>query len=116
MLAVLTYLPHGCPSPVPPQSQDAVLPMMYMADCLEGTWQLMMAPRERLTRTTYNVQSMSFSPAQLAAAIQVRGWAVHRQLLTNALCCRCTAGSCKPVSLAHMRVSQGSAAACCLYS
>jgi hypothetical protein len=45
--------------------------MMYMADCLEGTWQLMMAPRDRLTRTTYNVQSMSFSPAQLAAAIQV---------------------------------------------
>jgi threonine 3-dehydrogenase len=56
---------------VPLQSQDAVLPMMYMNDCLEATWQLMMAPREKLTRTTYNVQSMSFSPAQLAAAIQV---------------------------------------------
>ncbi|KAL6760658.1 hypothetical protein V8C86DRAFT_3132300 [Haematococcus lacustris] len=49
---------------------DVELPMMYMPDCLSATWKLMMAPRERLTHTTYNVAAVSFSPAQLAAAIR----------------------------------------------
>jgi len=46
------------------------LPMMYMPDCLEGTMQLMTAPKEALRQTTYNVTSMSFTPAELAASIQ----------------------------------------------
>mmetsp|Transcript_20056 Transcript_20056/g.50872 ORF Transcript_20056/g.50872 Transcript_20056/m.50872 type:complete len:495 (-) Transcript_20056:1265-2749(-) len=50
-------------------SEGAVLPMMYMPDCLEATWKLIMAPRAALTRTTYNVAAMSFSPQELAAAI-----------------------------------------------
>eukprot|EP00955_Chlamydomonas_euryale_P059413 357381-Chlamydomonas_euryale.AAC.17 len=33
---------------------DAKLPMMYMPDCLEATWKLMMAPPEQLTRATTN--------------------------------------------------------------
>lgn len=51
---------------------DAELPMMYMPDCLEATWKLMTSPREALTRSTYNITAMSFTPAQLAAAIQRR--------------------------------------------
>lgn len=46
------------------------LPMMYMADCLQGTWQLLTAPRTRLRSTTYNVAAMSFSPKELEQAIQ----------------------------------------------
>ena len=46
---------------------EAELPMMYMPDCLDATWQLMTAPRGALARTTYNVTAMSFTPAQLAA-------------------------------------------------
>lgn len=44
--------------------------MMNMCDCLEATYALMSAPREKLTRTTYNVTAISFTPAQLAEAIQ----------------------------------------------
>eukprot|EP00195_Chlamydomonas_chlamydogama_P007433 CAMPEP_0202903882 /NCGR_PEP_ID=MMETSP1392-20130828/26889_1 /ASSEMBLY_ACC=CAM_ASM_000868 /TAXON_ID=225041 /ORGANISM="Chlamydomonas chlamydogama, Strain SAG 11-48b" /LENGTH=329 /DNA_ID=CAMNT_0049591241 /DNA_START=391 /DNA_END=1380 /DNA_ORIENTATION=- len=50
--------------------KDALLPMMYMPDCLEATWQLMMAPPDKVKRSTYNVTAMSFNPEQLAAAIQ----------------------------------------------
>jgi hypothetical protein len=41
-----------------------------MPDCLDATWQLMMAPAASLTRTTYNVTAMSFSPEQLSQAIR----------------------------------------------
>lgn len=44
--------------------------MMFMPDCLEATWQLMMAPADKLSRCTYNVTAMSFSPKQLAQAIK----------------------------------------------
>jgi len=44
---------------------------MYMPDAVRGTIELMEAPTEKITvRTGYNFSGMSFSPAQLAAAIQ----------------------------------------------
>jgi nucleoside-diphosphate-sugar epimerase len=46
--------------------------MMDMDDCLAATYALMTAPRESLTRTTYNVAALSFTPAELAAAIARR--------------------------------------------
>jgi threonine 3-dehydrogenase len=52
-------------------SPNASLPMMYMPDCLEATWQLLTADKECLTRTTYNVGAVSFSPQELAEAIRV---------------------------------------------
>eukprot|EP00879_Flechtneria_rotunda_P005329 GHRR01005616.1.p1 GENE.GHRR01005616.1~~GHRR01005616.1.p1 ORF type:complete len:328 (+),score=105.19 GHRR01005616.1:1390-2373(+) len=53
-------------------ASDAALPMMYMPDCLEATWQLITAPRDSLQQTTYNVTAVSFTPAQLADAIRSR--------------------------------------------
>jgi hypothetical protein len=53
-----------------PIHPDTPLPMMYMPDCLRATWLLITAPREVLTRCTYNVTAMSFTPAQLEASIR----------------------------------------------
>lgn len=53
-----------------PIHPDTPLPMMYMPDCLRATWQLISAPRESLTRCSYNVTAMSFTPAQLEASIR----------------------------------------------
>eukprot|EP00240_Pyramimonas_obovata_P016147 CAMPEP_0118951410 /NCGR_PEP_ID=MMETSP1169-20130426/53057_1 /TAXON_ID=36882 /ORGANISM="Pyramimonas obovata, Strain CCMP722" /LENGTH=295 /DNA_ID=CAMNT_0006898459 /DNA_START=380 /DNA_END=1267 /DNA_ORIENTATION=+ len=50
--------------------EDAVLPMMYMPDCLKATADLMFAPQDVLTQTTYNVTAMSFSPAELSGSIR----------------------------------------------
>jgi threonine 3-dehydrogenase len=51
--------------------EDARLPMMYMPDAIRATIELMEAPAEALSiRTSYNLQGMSFTPAELAAAIQ----------------------------------------------
>eukprot|EP00892_Ulva_mutabilis_P001011 jgi/Ulvmu1/10910/UM007_0087.1 len=50
---------------------DTPLPMMYMPDCLRATWELVAAPREGLSRVTYNVTAMSFTPAQLEASIRL---------------------------------------------
>jgi threonine 3-dehydrogenase len=49
---------------------ETPLPMMYMPDCLRATWELLVAPREKLKRCTYNVTAMSFTPAQLEASVQ----------------------------------------------
>lgn len=50
---------------------DTFLPMMYMTDAINATLQLMEAPKECIKiRTSYNISSMSFSPAQVAAEIQ----------------------------------------------
>jgi nucleoside-diphosphate-sugar epimerase len=52
-------------------SEDTYLPMMYMDDAIRGTIELMEAPAEQLkTRMAYNLSSMSFSPKEIAAAIQ----------------------------------------------
>ena len=52
-------------------SEDTYLPMMYMDDAIRGTIELMEAPAEKLkTRMAYNLSAMSFSPKEIAAAIQ----------------------------------------------
>jgi nucleoside-diphosphate-sugar epimerase len=51
--------------------KDTYLPMMYMPDAIRATIELMEAPRENITtRTSYNLSSMSFSPAEIATEIQ----------------------------------------------
>jgi nucleoside-diphosphate-sugar epimerase len=50
---------------------DTYLPMMYMDDAVKATIDLMEAPAEKVkVRTSYNVSSMSFCPAQLASTIK----------------------------------------------
>ncbi len=52
-------------------SEDTYLPMMYMDDAIRGTIELMEAPVEQMkTRMAYNLSAMSFSPKEIAAAIQ----------------------------------------------
>ena len=52
-------------------TEDNCLPMMYMADAIRGTLELMNAPKEKITiRTSYNIAGMSFAPCDLAAAIR----------------------------------------------
>ena len=57
-------------------AQDQRMPFLYMPDCLRATYEMIMAPREKLTRNVYNVTSMTFSPRTLAEAIskQVPGF------------------------------------------
>ncbi len=51
--------------------EDTFLPMMYMPDAIRATLELMDAPAEKISiRTSYNLSSMSFSPAQIAAEIK----------------------------------------------
>jgi nucleoside-diphosphate-sugar epimerase len=50
---------------------DTYLPMMYMDDAVKATIDLMEAPAENVkVRTSYNISSMSFCPAQVAATIK----------------------------------------------
>ncbi|MDP4999016.1 MAG: NAD-dependent epimerase/dehydratase family protein [Saprospiraceae bacterium] len=52
-------------------SAETRLPMMYMADAVRATLMLMEAPSENIrVRTAYNIAGMSFSPEEIAAAIQ----------------------------------------------
>jgi nucleoside-diphosphate-sugar epimerase len=49
---------------------DTCLPMLYMPDAISAILALMEAPKNQLTvRTSYNISSMSFTPAELAAEI-----------------------------------------------
>lgn len=49
---------------------DTKLPMIYMPDCLKAFQDLMDAPSKNLKhRTSYNLSSLSFNPAELAAEI-----------------------------------------------
>lgn len=55
-------------------SKDTYLPMMYMPDAIRATIELMEAPAEKISiRHSYNISAMSFSPAEIGAAI-----AAHR--------------------------------------
>ncbi len=52
---------------------DTRLPMMYMPDAIQGTLALMDADADALSvRDSYNAGALSFSPAELAAAIRAR--------------------------------------------
>ena len=52
-------------------SEDTYLPMMYMPDAIRATIELMEAPSEKIkVRTSYNLSGVSFSPKEIAAAIQ----------------------------------------------
>lgn len=51
--------------------KDSLLPMIYMRDAIRGTIELMQAPKSMIkTRTSYNLASMSFTPMEVAQAIQ----------------------------------------------
>jgi len=53
--------------------QDQALPMMYMPDALRATIELMEAPAEQIhQRGSYNLAGVSFTPAEIAAAIKKR--------------------------------------------
>lgn len=52
--------------------QDQYLPMMYMPDCLRAISMLLRASSSNLTRRTYNITGMSFTPTDLATAIKKR--------------------------------------------
>ena len=49
---------------------DTALPMIYMPDLLKASVDLMNADDQRLTRRTYNLGSMSFTPELLQASIK----------------------------------------------
>ncbi len=52
-------------------NENTYLPMMYMADAIDATLQIMEAPKEKIKiRTSYNIASMSFSPKEIAAEIK----------------------------------------------
>ena len=52
-------------------NENTYLPMMYMPDAIRATIELMEAPAENISvRTSYNVSAISFSPEEIAAAIQ----------------------------------------------
>lgn len=51
--------------------EDTYLPMMYMPDAIRATIELMEAPSSKISvRTSYNLSAMSFSPKEIAGAIQ----------------------------------------------
>ncbi|MFN0014847.1 MAG: NAD-dependent epimerase/dehydratase family protein [Saprospiraceae bacterium] len=51
---------------------DTALPMLYMADAIRGTIELMEAQANRLSvRTSYNLAGMTFTPDQIAASIRM---------------------------------------------
>ncbi len=51
--------------------EDERLPMMYMPDAIRATIELMEAPADKLTeRGSYNIAGMSFTPAEMGAAIR----------------------------------------------
>jgi nucleoside-diphosphate-sugar epimerase len=52
-------------------SENSGLPMMYMPDAIKATIQLMEAPKESIKiRSSYNLSGMSFTPKEIAEAIQ----------------------------------------------
>jgi threonine 3-dehydrogenase len=52
-------------------SKDTSLPMIYMPDLLKATIGLMEADPAKLTRRTYNLGAMAFTPADLSDSIKL---------------------------------------------
>lgn len=50
--------------------EDTRLPMMYIDDALRSLWEIMTTDEENLKVRTYNVSAMSFTPQELARAVQ----------------------------------------------
>ncbi|MBK7434638.1 MAG: NAD-dependent epimerase/dehydratase family protein [Chitinophagaceae bacterium] len=62
--------------------EDTYLPMMYMPDAIRATIELMESDASKIsTRTSYNISSMSFSPKEIAMAIQkhIPGFSISYQ-------------------------------------
>ncbi len=52
-------------------NRGSVLPMMYMDDAIQGTFDLMEAPKENISvRTSYNFSAIQFAPEDLVKEIQ----------------------------------------------
>lgn len=51
---------------------DATLPMIHIEDTLNGTIQLIEAPAERLTQSTYNLGAISFAPKEIYEVLRDR--------------------------------------------
>ncbi len=51
-------------------ARDAMLPMMYMPDCLKCTIDLMEADPSKLVHRSYNITAMSFAPEDIANEIK----------------------------------------------
>ena len=71
--------------------QDTVLPMMYMPDAVKAAVDLLGADQDRLSQCTYNVASVSFTPAELAVRACVRACvrAFVRACVRACVCVRC---------------------------
>ena len=52
--------------------------MMYIDDCLRGTIEYMLAPREQLSTRTYNVHAMSFTPEEIFDEVTYNFFAVRK--------------------------------------
>lgn len=59
--------------------EDAKLPMIYIDDCVDATVRLLRANENDLTRCTYNLAGISFTPKELAEAVKkiIPGSDVH---------------------------------------
>lgn len=54
-------------------TENTALPMMYMADAIRATIELMQAPAESIKiRSSYNLSGLSFTPAELADEIKLK--------------------------------------------
>lgn len=63
-------------------SEHTYLPMMYMPDAIRATIELMEAPSDQISiRTSYNIAALSFSPKEIAQAIQkhIPGFTIEYQ-------------------------------------
>lgn len=52
-------------------SEGTALPMIFMADAIRATLELMNAPKEKIrTRTSYNINGLSFTPKEITVSIK----------------------------------------------